>query len=71
MREYKEHADEEDVVITLEENDTTQSIREENYYFNDNACYWAKLTSEGVYYSRDDIFETDRLDATHLVAFLK
>ena len=75
MREYKTRAVDEvedgEVIIDLEELDTTESIRDEYYYHYDDSCYWAKEQAGEIYYSRDDVFSSERLDATHIIIFLK
>lgn len=74
MREYNNKAMQDgsefdDEIIKLENSDTTETIRED--YFFDDTCYWAKKIDNKIFYSRDEVFFTDRKDATHVVVFTK
>lgn len=73
MRQYTINIiiEDEDDVITLADNDSTKDIRKKYYYHWDDRCYWAKKIDGEIKYSRDDVFNTERQDATHIVAFIK
>lgn len=76
MRNYKhkainEGSDWDDDIIGISEKDDTQLVRTEYYYHSDDGCYWAKNIEGQVYYSDDDVFSTEKEDATHIVVFLK
>lgn len=75
-RNYKhkvinEGSDLDDDVICLSEKDDTDLVRTEYYYHSDDGCYWAKNIDGQVHYSDDDVFSTEKEDATHIVVFLK
>ena len=50
----------------------TRTIRSQYQDLYDDTVYWAKKMEDGIiYYSQDEIFSTDKLDATHIIIFLK
>lgn len=72
MREYKYKAitdgsEFEDYVIKLNNIDTKEYL---NVYYDDSVC-WAKEINGDIFYSVDEIYNTERQDATHLVIFMK
>ena len=77
MRKYTTRAelmgdDFDDEVYEIDGALTTEQFREEYYYLEDNPTYWAKLDINGhIYYSNEDIFETEKEDATHIVVSIK
>lgn len=72
-RVYSSKLDTEDLLcaVSLHHSDDTDTVRTDYYYHSDDTCVWAKDTEDGIYCSDDDIFHTEREDATHIVAFLK
>lgn len=75
MREYKfraiTHGDFQDYIIKLHEKETRDSILDNyNIHSEDSVC-WGKEMEGFIYYSMDEIFNTEKLDATHLVIFMK
>lgn len=73
MREYKQElfGDGEEIVIELEDGQTAEQLRKEYYYHFDDSCYFAKKVDGQILFSRDDLFSSEREDATHLVILLK
>lgn len=72
-RQYLTKADPEfdEIIIELAPDQTAAELREELYYHWDDSCYWAKETELGIFYSRDELFSSEREQATHLVIFMK
>ena len=76
MRNYKHKAinegnDFDAIVANISEKDDTHLVRVEYYYHSEDGCYWAKNIDGQVFYSDDDVFSTEKEDATHIVVFLK
>lgn len=76
MREYNRKAiqdgsDFEDFIINVKLEGSTNEIREIYYYHSDDSCYWTMEKEDGIYYSDDDVFNTEKEDATHIVIFMK
>ena len=76
MREYKYKAitdgsEFEDYTIELHESETKEQILEHFKYNSEDCVYWAKKINKEIFYSKDEIFNTEKLDSTHLVIFMK
>lgn len=75
MRQYNLKAETEgeymDCIIEICDSDDTKSIRSENWAYGDCGCWWAKKIDDQVFYSRSDVFTTERESATHVVIILK
>lgn len=72
MREYPKICDEDECFsIKIPEKDSAQVVRNDYYYHQEDTCYWAKEIDGVIMYSHDDVFETEKLDASHIVIFLK
>ena len=75
MRDYKYKAiiygEYEDYIIKLHEKETKEFILENYNLHSEDSVYWGKEINGFIYYSRDEIFNTEKLDSTHLVIFLK
>lgn len=75
MRKYKfkaitDGSEFEDYVIKLYEKEEKRLL--DVFLHNpDNDIYWAKEINGEIFYSIDEIFNTERQDATHLVIFMK
>lgn len=75
MREYKYKAitdgsDFEDYVIKLYEK-KEKRLLDVFLHNTESNIYWAKEINGDIFYSRDEIYNTERQDATHLVIFMK
>lgn len=75
MREYKYKAitdgsEFEDYVIKLLEKEEERVL---DIFLNNSEdnVYWAKEINGDIFYSVDEIYDTERQDATHLVIFMK
>lgn len=72
MRDYPTQCDEVDSFsIKIPDKDSAQVVRNDYYYHQEDSCYWAKDIDGIIMYSHDDVFETEKLDASHIVIFLK
>ena len=75
MSRYKTKIDytEIDSVYKLSKNDTTESVRllENEYLYGIEDVYWAKEKDSTIFYSDDNIYETEMEDATHIIFFIK
>lgn len=76
MREYKYKAitdgsEFEDYVIKLYEKEEKGRLLDVFLHNPENNIYWAKEINGDIFYSRDEIYNTERQDATHLVIFMK
>ena len=75
MREYKfkaitDGSDFEDYVIKLYEKEEERLL--DVFLHNpENNIYWAKEINGEIFYSIDEIYNTEQQDATHLVIFMK
>lgn len=70
-RIYNKEPDEDCFNIEVTDKDITIDIRTEYYYHTDDNCYWAKEINSKIYHSNDDVFTTNKEDATHIVVYLK
>lgn len=75
MREYKYKAitdgsEFEDYTIKLREKEEERVLDIFLHNSEDNV-YWAKEINGDIFYSVDEIYDTERQDATHLVIFMK
>lgn len=71
MRNYNKKIKRNDIIIDISNINSTNEIRKQYYYFSDNNCYWGILINNKIYYSIDDIFNTEKENATHIITFLK
>lgn len=76
MREYKYKAitdgsDFEDYVIKLNNIDTKEQVKEYLNAYYDDSIYWAKEINGNIFYSKDEVYNTEQQDATNLVIFMK
>ena len=76
MREYKykvltDGSDLEDYVIKLYRDDTREQILDNFLHDSEDSVYWAKEINGNIFYSIDQIYDTEQQDATHLVIFMK
>lgn len=75
MREYKykvitDGSDLEDYVIKLREKET-ERVLDTFLHDSENSVYWAKEIDGNIFYSIDQIYDTEQQDATHLAVFMK
>lgn len=75
MREYKfkaitDGSEFEDYVIKLLEKEEERVL---DIFLNNSEdnVHWAKEINGDIFYSRDEIYNTEQQDATHLVIFMK
>jgi hypothetical protein len=74
MRLYKEKitpSNEFAFSVSLDKNETTEEVRLRMKIYSDDDCYWAKKTEKGLFQSYDELFNTEKEDATHLIIYLK
>ena len=75
MREYKykvitDGSEFEDYVIKLREKETKR-VLDTFLHDSENSVYWAKEIDGNIFYSIDQIYDTEQQDATHLAVFMK
>jgi hypothetical protein len=76
MRQYKNKAyvflgELADYFVKIDVKSTTDTLREEYRHYADDDIHWGKIINEELFYSDDELFNTEKEDATHLVIFLK
>lgn len=76
MREYKfkaitDGSDFEDYVIKIHEGEAKEQILDNFLHDSEDSVYWAKEIYGNIFYSIDQIYDTEQQDATHLVIFMK
>lgn len=76
MREYKYKAitdgsEFEDYTIKLHEEETREQILDNFFCHSEDDVCWAKEINGEIFYSKDEIYNTEKQDATHLVIFIK
>ena len=76
MREYKYKAitdgsEFEDYVIKLLEKEEEERVLDIFLHSSEDNVYWAKEFNGDIFYSVDEIYNTEQQDATHLVIFMK